>query len=118
MLRYIYFFLMVYILFLNRIFAWFNQWDIDPELNSINNGDIGYNLINIILTYIKDNIFSLLYIIWIWAFLYIWVKLIIAKWKPDEFKKAFMNLVYVIIWILIVSFSWALVRFASGIEFF
>jgi len=115
MIKYIIF---SFFLFTNKLWASFNQWEIDPEGSAINEWDLWYHAINLMLIYFRDTIFSLLYVLWIGAFIYIWIKLIMARGKPDEFKKAFTNLIYVIVWILLVSLSWALVRFASWIEFF
>lgn len=114
---YLYINIIVLLFISNKAFASFSQWEIDPEWAAINEWDMWYPLIEIIFHYIITNVSNLLYLIWIGAFLYIWANLIMARGKPDEFKKAFSNLIYVVVWIVIVSFAWALVKFASGIEF-
>jgi type II secretory pathway component PulF len=70
-----------------------------------------------ILKFINESIFSLLAVIAIWAFIYIWFMLVKADWNPEDMKKAFMNLIYVIIWLFIVWVSWVLVKMVSGINF-
>ncbi len=115
MIKYIIF---TFFFFTTNLFADFSRQNINPEWSAVNTDTFWYDAINLVLIYFRDTIFSLLYVLWIGAFIYIWIKLIMARWKPDEFKKAFTNLIYVIVWILLISLSWALVRFASWIEFF
>jgi hypothetical protein len=49
-------------------------------------------------------------------FIFIWGKLIIARWNPEEFKKALVSFVYAIVGIFVVSIAWAVVRLITGIE--
>ncbi len=72
--------------------------------------------INSLFVYWKETIFWVLALIVIWVFLYLWFKIIMARWKPEELKKAFLMLIYTIIWLLIVSLSWVLVAFITGLK--
>jgi hypothetical protein len=69
-----------------------------------------------ILAFTRDGIFSLMALLAIGMFLYIWGKLIIARWNPEEFKKALMSFVYAVIWIFVVAAAWAIVRLVAGIN--
>lgn len=69
------------------------------------------------LSYVKDTIFGVLALIAIWVFLYLWYKLVVAKWNEEEFKKALLSFVYAVVGIVLVSLAWALVSFVSWIKF-
>ena len=68
-----------------------------------------------IADYIKDTIFGILVIIVIGMFLYIGFKLIIARWQAEEFSKAMKSLVYVVVWLFVISIAWTAVRLISSI---
>ena len=70
-----------------------------------------------IFSYMKETIFYLLMIISVWAFLFVGFKLIMAKWNPEEFKKAFLNFIYVVVGIVFVSLAYVLVSLVSGVQF-
>lgn len=74
-------------------------------------------LLDWILKYFKNSVFDLLALIVIWVFIYIWWRLVVARWKPEEFKSALMSFVYVIIWIFVVSAAWAIVKVVTWINF-
>ena len=59
---------------------------------------------------IKDSLQNLTMLLAIWAFLFIWIRLWMARWNPEEFKKWLMHLVYAIIWIFIITAAWAIVK--------
>lgn len=69
-----------------------------------------------LLAYVKDFIFWVLMLIAIWVFLYIWFKLIIARWNQEEFKKAIQTFIYAIVGIAFVWLAWALVTIASSLN--
>lgn len=75
------------------------------------------SLLDWILLYFKNSVFNLLALLVIAVFIYIWWKLVVARWKPDEFKKALMNFVYVIVWIFLVSAAWAIVKVVTWLNF-
>ncbi len=69
-----------------------------------------------ILIWAKDSLTSVIVLIAVWAFLFIWIKLAFARGNPEEFKKAMMQLVYAIVWVFVVSIAWAVVRLVAGIH--
>jgi hypothetical protein len=74
------------------------------------------NDLDTIFWFAKDSITSLLMLIAIWVFLYIWIKLVIARWNPEEFKKSMQHMIYAVIWIFVVSAAWALVNLVAWIN--
>lgn len=74
-------------------------------------------LLDWVLRYSKNSVFDLLALLVIAVFIYIWWKLVVARWKPDEFKKALMNFVYAIVWIFLVSAAWAIVKVVTWLNF-
>ncbi len=72
-------------------------------------------LINL-FSYAKSFIFSILELVVIWTFLYLWFVLITSKWKPDDFKKALMWLVYAIVWLAIIPIAYAAVKIISSLN--
>ncbi len=98
------------------------QNDMLPNTNTImgNSADIkwsGTNSLFPVLTELKTIIFSLLALIAVAVFIYLWFKLVSAQWKPDEFKKAMMGFVYAVIWLAIIPLAWALVKLISSLQF-
>ncbi len=79
-------------------------------LSSSSQGE-GTGALDNLLDFVKDSIFMLMALIAIGVFLRIWGRLILARGNPEEFKKAWMQFVYAIIWIFLVAFAWAAVRF-------
>ena len=50
------------------------------------------------------------------AFIYIGIKMSTARWNPDEFKKAWLHLVYIIIWVFVIFMAWWAVRLVSNLS--
>lgn len=97
----------------------FSKDDLIPQWNSFipaNTLPAGTSAIDLVAEYVKDTIFGLLVLIIIGMFLFIGVRLIIARWQPEEFGKAMKSLVYVIVGIFMVSIAWLAVRLISGLE--
>lgn len=67
--------------------------------------------------FFKDTIFSLMMVVALGSLLFIWARMIIARGKPEEFKKAVLSFIYTIVWIVVITFSWAIIKFASGVNF-
>lgn len=78
--------------------------------------ETGTSFLDAILGFARDSIFTLLILLAIGMFIFIWGKLIIARWNPEEFKKALVSFVYAIVGIFVVSIAWAVVRLITGIE--
>ena len=51
------------------------------------------------------------------AFIYVGFLFVTARGKPDEFKKAWMHTIYIIIGIAIVSSAWWIVTLVAGLDF-
>lgn len=73
-------------------------------------------LTNVIL-YIKDFIFSILWLITIGVFLYFWFKLVTSRWEEEEFKKTLMWFLYVVIWLAIIPLALWAVKIISSLKF-
>lgn len=69
-----------------------------------------------VLWFVRDTMFDLLLLIAVWVFLYIWGKLLMARWNPEELKKAFTGLVNAGIWLFVVAAAYALVTFIAWID--
>lgn len=92
---------------------WFGEKTV---IDSVSTGNWLSTLDNI-LKYFKNSIFDLLALLVIWAFVYIWAKLVVARWNPEEFKKALTYFIYIIVWIFLVSSAWAIVKLVSWLNF-
>ena len=69
-----------------------------------------------LFAYTKTTIFDILALLVIGTFLFIGYKILMARGKPEEFKKAFLMLVYAILGLLFISLSWVIVVFISGLK--
>jgi len=69
-----------------------------------------------ILGFFRDSIFDLLLLIAVWVFLFIWWRLLIARWNPEELKKAFISLVHAGIGLFVVAAAYAIVTFIAWID--
>jgi hypothetical protein len=76
----------------------------------------GLTILSSISVWIKNSISSLVMLISVWALLYVWIRLGMARWNPEEFKKAFTQLVYIIVGIFIISIAWAAVTLVAGLN--
>ena len=109
---------------LKRIEEWSTS-TMNALLNQTNNENIvetsnskwWLTVLSSITVWFKNSLTSLVMLISIWAFLYVWIKLAFARWNPEEFKKATMHMIYVIIGIFIVATSWAAVTLVAWLNF-
>jgi len=69
-----------------------------------------------ILAFIRDSVFAVLVIIAIGMFLFIGARLVVARWNPEEFKKALQSFIYAAIGILVVAFAYAAVIIVAGLD--
>lgn len=74
------------------------------------------SMLDNIFIWIKDSLTWLIVLIAVWAFLFIWIRLAMARWNPEEFKKAINQLIYAIVWIFIVAFAWAAVTLVAWLN--
>ncbi len=79
--------------------------------------EIWTDLLASLLKWVKDSLQSLILVVAIWVFLYIWARLAFARWNQEEYKKAMLHLVYAIIWIFVVAIAWAAVTMVAWINF-
>ncbi len=68
------------------------------------------------LGFVRDTIFDLLLLIALGVFLFVWGRLLIARWNPEEFKKAMISLVHAGIGLFVVSAAYAIVTFIAWID--
>ncbi|MCD5380443.1 hypothetical protein LR004_00815 [Candidatus Gracilibacteria bacterium] len=101
--------------------AGFDASHIIPTKDSGTISDVDFskdtNLLDKLLTFVKDSIFGILALVAIGMFLYVGFSLVKAQGNPEELKKAFMTLIHVIIGLFIVAISWAVITMASSITF-
>ncbi len=112
-------FLMFGLFFVRFTFAWL-QDQIIPDDGSniiINTSKWGTWVVYSVLDYIKESIFGLLALIAIIAFIFIGAKLVMARWNPEEFKKAMLHFVYAIVGLAIVALSWWIVKLITSLNF-
>lgn len=64
----------------------------------------------------KTEIFSLVMVLAIWVFIFIGIKFASARWNPEEFKKAWLHLVYAIVGIFFIFMAWWLVKIVSSLR--
>ena len=78
--------------------------------------DWNLTIIDTIFKFVKDSISGLLSVFVIWVFLYMWMRLVLAQWNPEELKKTMIQFVYVIVWIFIISIAYAVVKLVSWLS--
>jgi len=98
----------------DTILKWMLWW-IKSD-NSVIKSDYWKDWVVQIFTYVKETIFWVLALIVIGSFLYIWYKIIISRGNPEEFKKAWLMLIYAVLWMLFIALSWVIVVFISGLK--
>lgn len=69
-----------------------------------------------IFTWISNSIESLLPIIAVGVFLFVGIRIALAKWNAEEFKKAWTQLAYAVIGIFVVWVAWAAVKLVAGLN--
>lgn len=94
------------------------KWLLNVSNDNIvaDNQDNGLSVLSSITIWIKNSLSSLVMIIAVWVFLVLWARLAMARWNPEEFKKAVLQLVYAIVWIFIVAIAWAAVTLVAWIN--
>lgn len=129
-MKIIHFILLLILFFISSTFSVLAVWDnhkiyhnIIPYNESIagtnidNNSDAEYFDINDLILYAKKAMFSLFYIVAVWVFIFLWIKLMAARWNAEEFKKALMWFVYAIVWIVLIPLAYVLVSLVSWVNF-
>jgi hypothetical protein len=68
------------------------------------------------LTLIKSEFMAIVSIFAIWVFIFIGFKFVMARWNPEEFKKAMSHLIYAVIWVFFIFIAWWLVKLVSTLS--
>jgi hypothetical protein len=88
------------------------SWVVTSKLDSAEWED----QLTLILTWIRDSIETLIPILAIGVFLFIGIRIALAKWNAEEFKKAWLQMIYAVVGIFVVGFAWAAVKLVSGLN--
>jgi len=88
----------------------------NDTLSEVISDTSGGGSIDAILAFWKDTIFWILAVVATAAFVFIGAKLLMARWNPEEFKKAIMYLVYVIVWLVLITAAWLIVTLVSSLN--
>lgn len=122
-MKFLFKFLLIFILFLySDISYWLSIEDtlLDDTSSGLSNIQDDWNwaswIILPIIKWFKTEIFSLVMVLSIWVFIFIGIRFASARWNPEEFKKAWMQLIYAIIWIFFIFMAWWLVRLVSSLS--
>lgn len=78
--------------------------------------DDGLSMLSKIFRWAKDEIMSMVWILAVWVFIFIWIRIIMARWNPEEFKKSILHFVYAIIWVFFIFMAWWLVKLVSTLS--
>jgi hypothetical protein len=119
--------LIFFVTIINSVFAIWWKDDIKNGLlnnqeNTIITGvetvstDWKLTVVDTIFKFVKDSISGLLLVMVIWVFLFMWMRLVLARWNPEELKKTMIQFVYVAIWMFVVSIAWAIVKLVSWLS--
>lgn len=73
-------------------------------------------LLDVVLEFVRDSMFRLLLLIAVAMFLYLWAKLLVARWNAEEFKKALMGLIYAWVGLFVVAAAYAMVTFIAWMK--
>lgn len=95
---------------IKNVLLWVSENDV------IASDDNGLTVLDSILYWVKDSLTWLLLLVAVWVFLFIWIRLVMARWNPEEFKKSITQLIYAIVWIFIVSLAWAAVTLVAWLN--
>jgi len=85
-------------------------------ISTTTDSESGIGFLDAILAFVRDSVFAVLVIIAIGMFLFIGAKLVVARWNPEEFKKALQSFIYAAIGILVVAFAYAAVTIVAGLN--
>lgn len=110
----------LFISFINKA-HWLDvkDWMLNWSTSKIsNNSDVSswdwLNALWEIFKWAKSELMAIVSVAAVAVFIYIGIKIATAKWNPEEFKKAWLHLVYAVIGIFIVFIAyWAVVLISS-----
>jgi hypothetical protein len=81
-----------------------------PTENGVMDSQDWMGMIDTLLAFARDSIFSLLALLAIGMFIFIGARLVMARGNQEEFKKAMQMFLYTVIWLFIVWASFAAVK--------
>lgn len=90
---------------------WITENDVLPA------DDNWLSVLDSIFIWVKDSLTWLLFVAAVWVFLFIWIRVVMARWNPEEFKKSITQLIYAIVWIFLISLAWAAVTLVAWLNF-
>lgn len=73
------------------------------------------SILSPLFVWLKTEVMMIVTILVIAAFIYIGIKMSTARWNPEEFKKAWLHLVYIIIWVFVIFMAWWAVKLVSNL---
>jgi len=82
------------------------EWDSIIVVDKIPTDWSGLSFLDWILKILRDTTFWVLPTVAILVFLFIWMKLFLARWDQEEFKKSLMWFIYAAIGLTIVPMAW------------
>lgn len=91
-------------------------WQDESNIVQINDSDDWIDVVTNILSWFKSEIFSLVTILTVAVFIYIGIKFATSKWNPEEFKKAWLQFIYAILWVFFIFMAWWLVKLISTLS--
>jgi type IV secretory pathway VirB2 component (pilin) len=95
-----------------------SAWWIINLLNNLSlpttSGNDWLSMLSQILAWLKSEFMTVVWILVIWVFIYIGFRFVVARWNPEEFKKAWSHLIYAVIWLFFIFIAWWLVKIISS----
>lgn len=88
----------------------------DWVVNDLLSGSSENPWLDWISVWIVNSIDFLLPITAVWVLLFVGIRLALAQWNPEEFKKSWKQFIYAIVGIFIISFAWVAVKLVSGLN--
>ncbi|MCP4523797.1 MAG: hypothetical protein GY828_06300 [Candidatus Gracilibacteria bacterium] len=90
--------------------------DEEGVVSSRINVGTGDEQVTSLLVWVRDAIDSLMPIAAVGVFLFVGIRLGMARGKPEEFKKAWLQFLYAIVGIFLIGFAWGAVKLVGGLN--
>lgn len=69
-----------------------------------------------VLKWVVDTLFWILVVVAIWAILYLWIRLVLARWNQEELTKVTKNFIYIVLGLALISWAYAIITFVTKIS--
>lgn len=114
-----YFMLFITFIFIYQIWywAWLTQEDLLTGWSTIWVTWNWLGSVDQVFVYWKSLFFTLISIITIATFMYLWYVIITSKWNEEEYKTALKWFVYAVIWLAVIPLSWWLIKIITSLDF-